>query len=354
MKLYYPKHHYNSQFRGQVFPLLKAYIKDNNFTDAQRIEVYGVSDRDFKLIENIANADVVILPMSWNYYIKNKQLNLAYNCIEEARENGKKVWSITTGDFGVKIPSFKNLTVFRQSGYVSRNQKGHCGFPSIIEDYLLKNNLEKEYLKTKYSLKPVVGFCGLAVNSKRNALLEKAKQIYRNLNSAIGGTHHEAQRIIASSYLRANLLQKLEKHKAIDNRFIIRETYRAGVTKNKASHDTTLEFYNNILNSQYVLCVRGAGNFSVRFYETLMMGRIPLYVHTDGFLPLSDTIDWKSHVVWVDYKDRHRIAEILLEFHQQLDQKQLVALCQKNRKLWEEKLTLSGFFETQKEYILKN
>lgn len=348
MKLYYPVDHYNAQYRRQVFPLLKAFIKHAGFTDAQRILGYGVSERVFIIVDTMRDADVVVLPMSWNYYVTTKQMAMAYGLIEEAEQANKPVWSINTGDFGVKIPYFENLVVYRQSGYVSNKQLGHTGFPSIIEDYVYKHQIEDRYLKSTYSLKPIVGFCGQTNASKLDASKEMIKQILRNLRSGMGFKNSEPQKILATSYLRASLLKELEDNRSIDHRFIKRKQYRAGITKNKETHDTTKAFYNNILESQYVLCVRGAGNFSVRFYETLMMGRIPLYVHTDGYLPLVDTIDWKAHVVWVDYKDRHKTSEILLAFHQQLDQDSLITLFKKNRKLWEEKLTLSGFFEAQK------
>ncbi|MEO5991473.1 MAG: exostosin family protein [Ferruginibacter sp.] len=344
MKLYYPSHHYNSAYRGYVFPLLKAYIKGKGFTDAQRKALYGVSDADFSFVDSMADAQLVVLPMSWNYYALTKQMSMAYALIEEAKKADKLVWTFNAGDFGVKLPCFNNVVVFRQGGYASRNQAGHRGLPSIINDYVRKQHLANSFLNSNYSIKPIVGFCGQSNNSKQNALKEMMKQGVRNIKSTLGFSFWEPQKVLATSYLRGTLLKQLEDNTAIDSHFIKRKQYRAGITENKGTHNTTTEFYNNILESQYVLCVRGAGNFSVRFYETLMMGRIPLYIHTDGYLPLSDEIDWKAHVVWIDYKDRDRIAEILLDFHQQLDQESLIALFQENRKLWEEKLTLSGFF----------
>ncbi|WP_179018600.1 exostosin domain-containing protein [Winogradskyella forsetii] len=348
MKLYYPKDHYNGNYRGQVFPLLKPFIKDAEFTDAQRIRGYGVSERDFIIVLSIKIADVVVLPMSWYYYFLMQKQDLAYALIDEARQMGKQVWSINSGDMGVKLPQFENLIVFRQGGYVSKQQLGHRGFPSIVSDYISKQQLEDGFLNCSYTTRPIVGFCGQANPSKYNALKEMTNQVVRNVQSKLGLRHTELQQILPTSYLRASLLELLESNKEVDNRFIKRRKYRAGVTENKEMHSTTKEFYRNIMESQYVLCVRGAGNFSVRFYETLMMGRIPLYVHTDGFLPLSDLIDWRNHVVWVDYKDRHNISQILLDFHKQLDQHSLCALFKKNRKLWEDKFTLSGFFEAQK------
>lgn len=353
MRLYFPSFLYNAAYRGKIFPLLKPFLKGPNFTDEQRKSFYGVSEADFNFVKTMEEAQVVILPMSWNYYAETKQLDRAYGLISEAKQDNKIVWSINAGDFGVKLPCFENLIVFRQGGYVANNQKGHQAYPSFINDYLTKHQLRDGYLNWSYGLKPTVGFCGQADLSRLNAFKETLKQHFRNIKSNIGFSYLEQQKVVSTSYLRASLLKTLEINPKIDTRFIKRKQYRAGITTNKETHDTTIEFYNNILESEYVLCVRGAGNFSVRFYETLMMGRIPLYVHTDGYLPLSDEIDWKAHVVWVDYKDRHRISEILLDFHQQLDQESLVTLFKKNRKLWEEKLTLSGFFKAQKRKTYK-
>ena len=69
-------------------------------------------------------------------------------------------------------------------------------------------------------------------------------------------------------------------------------------------------------------------------------------MNTDCLLPLENQIDWKSHVVWVDYLDRHRIVDKIIEFHSRLDEKSLCLLLKKNRRLWEDHLQLYSFFNT--------
>ena len=54
---------------------------------------------------------------------------------------------------------------------------------------------------------------------------------------------------------------------------------------------TTLEYYENIKNSDYVLVFKRTGNFSIRLYETLMMGRIPIFINTDCLLPFNNHIN---------------------------------------------------------------
>lgn len=94
-----------------------------------------------------------------------------------------------------------------------------------------------------------------------------------------------------------------------------------------------------------MICIRGGGNFSVRFYEALAMGRIPILIDTDSSLPLSDVIQWKDHVVWVPYKDRNRVDTILIDFHNRLKKEEFEDLQLRNRKLWEDYLRYGSFFK---------
>ena len=109
---------------------------------------------------------------------------------------------------------------------------------------------------------------------------------------------------------------------------------------------TTLEYYNNIREADYVICLRGGGNFSIRFYETLLMGRIPIFINTDCILPLDNEINWRKHLVWIEWEDRNKISTIVRNFHDNLSNNDFCQIQLNNRKLWLEKL--------QPSYILTN
>lgn len=345
MKLYYPKSHYDQSYRGLVFPLLKPFIKGDNFIDAQRIEMYGVSATDFEFTESVGNADWVILTMAWNYYVKTKQKDLAISFVKECGIKGKKVIAYNADDFGVRIPPFENLLVVRPSGYKSKFSKNEYSLPAFISDPLKKYFHTTEIIPRPYRGKPVVGFCGQANSSLLNATKEVLSTTFRNLRFYLGWSRQEPQHLLSTSYLRASVLRRLEESPEVTCNFILRKKYRAGIKTEKDNHQTTLEFYDNIRDSDYVVCVRGAGNFSVRFYETLAMGRIPIFIKTDCALPLEKEIGWRKHVVWVEYNERHRVAEKLIEFHRALSEQEFIDLQLANRKLWEERLRLGGFFK---------
>jgi len=345
MKIFYPKSHYNKAHRGLLFPLLKPFIKVEGFTDAKRIATYGVSEKDFHITELIDEADVVVLTMAWNYYIKTKQEALANNFIKECAKINKKVIAVNAGDFGVGTPYFKNLIILRSSGYKSKFTNNEYALPAFMVDPLKKYFNTTEIFEKPFFARPVVGFCGQANPSLLNAGKEIISTGLRNLKSYMGVSNNEVQQVLSTSFLRASVLKTLQNSEDVETNFILRKKYRAGVTTNKDAHKSTLEFYNNLKDSQYVVCVRGAGNFSVRLYETLAMGRIPVFVNTDCALPFDNLIDWKSHVVWVEAKEIDKIGEKIIDFHYSLSSLDFIDLQKTNRQLWEGKLTLNGFFK---------
>jgi hypothetical protein len=87
----------------------------------------------------------------------------------------------------------------------------------------------------------------------------------------------------------------------MDNRFntnyILRHQFWAG----NPHHPTIVsDFESNMKTSHFNICNRGKGNFSMRFYQTLSAGRIPILLNTDMELPFMDEIDWNKIIVFAD------------------------------------------------------
>lgn len=345
MKLYYPKSHYKPR-RRFVFPLLRPFTKGTNYSDGQRAELYGVSGKDFEFTDTLEDADLTVLTMAWNLYVNTGQVDLAIIFINECKALGKKVLTVNIGDFGVRVPYFENLIMLRSSGYKSKFSENEYALPPFIKDPLIVYFNRKTVVERPYLSKPIIGFCGHANLSRLNAVKEILNTVLRNIKFHLNLSPNEPQQLVSSTFLRASVLNYLQKSSLVTCNFILRKQYRAGVTADKDNHKTTLEFYNNLKNSDYVVCVRGAGNFSIRFYEALAMGRIPVFINTDCALPFDDTLDWKKHVVWVEYEERSKVAEKVVDFHRALSEKDFIDLQLGNRKLWENYLTLGGFFKT--------
>ena len=343
--IYYPKELYNPNYRGQLFPLLKPFLKGNNFTDKERKEMYHISDKEVQLVEDITQADWVILPMSWNYFVKNRMVKKAIDFIEIAKQQHKKVLSFTNGDFGVKVPEISNCIILRQSGDKSKLSDNHFGIPSFIDDPLLKQYQRNDMFINEYQSKPTIGFCGQTNDSVYNSLKEISRTVFRNIHYYLKLSNELPQKIQSTSKLRAKVLSEIKNSIQLTANFIERKKYRAGAVTKEDRMKTKQEFYNNMRDSDYVVAVRGAGNFSVRFYEALAMGRIPVFINTDCLLPLEDKIDWNKHVVWVEENEINQIEEKIIDFHNKLNPESFKRLQETNRKIWEEKLTLGGFFK---------
>ena len=118
---------------------------------------------------------------------------------------------------------------------------------------------------------------------------------YQNLDVPLSGMSLRG-RILESLKKNINLEANIIFRKRKDSRHISKEKYK-------------FEYWNNMLDSPFILCIRGNGNFSVRFYETLALGRIPILIDTDCVLPLSNEIDWNKHCIIVSNGNSDRIAE---------------------------------------------
>lgn len=344
-RLYYPEELYDPKYRGHLFPLLKPFLKNKEYSDSERIKLYATSSSDFILVKDIAQADVVVIPMSWNYYVINKKREQLTEFLRGYSKLGKKIFIYNLGDIGLKIPHFENVLIFRLTVNRLPKPENVIILPPFIQDPLRTHFESSEVRSNTYLETPLVGFCGFAKSSKLDAFRELNKISFQNILSMLGLRNEEPQQLLSSSYFRGKLLRNLTNAKNIRTNFIIRKNYRAGIKTGNRSHPTVVDFFNNIKESDYILCARGSGNFSIRFYETLAMGRIPVYVNTKGALPLENKIDWKDHVVWVDKENVHQMDKILCDFHGQLNSESFLDLQNRNRKLWEEQLRLGPYFK---------
>lgn len=138
-------------------------------------------------------------------------------------------------------------------------------------------------------------------------------------------------------------MKLLARSPLVETRFVVRKRYRGGATSAEARDKTTREFYQNIAETDYTLCVRGGGNFSKRFYETLAMGRIPMLLDTDCLLPFEPELDWNKYIVRVPREQLRSLPYEVAKHFATLGETGLAASKRACRRLWEEKLTFGGF-----------
>ena len=347
MKIYIANKNLPIQNKKSLFILTRPFLKENNWQfDIVEFEKYNLSQETIQYELHVNQADIVLIPLPINYYYSTNNKHLLEEVNLACIENNISAYAYIGGDFGLSYPTFSNIIYFRQGGFKSQLSKNDKGFIVGLSDHFqrlyqqetIKPNLKKEV--------PTIGFCGHASLSILKKGKEYVKFILENVKRFTKKPFNTVyEPLFASAYERAKLLKAFEGSNKVKTNFILRAHYRGGAITEAERTATTIEYYNNILESDYVLCVRGAGNFSVRFYETLMMGKIPIFVNTDCLMPFEDKINWKKHVVWVEWKDKKDIAQIVTDFHINLSANEFVHLQMNNRKLWKETLSVKGMLK---------
>lgn len=263
MNIYIPDIDFSNPSRKLLFLLTRPFYTAKGWDNDAKVRQRWKVTEDFSYTDSIQTADVFFIPHPVNTY-NNKQLE-EFNAL--CLQHNICGYGYISGDFGKKFPEFSQLTYFRMGGFKSQLSENNKGFPVMIPDRCEKIYGTPEVELRKKEELPVVGFCGHAHRSIWKFGKEKGAFIRENLNRFIKNPfRNDYEPLFASGYERAKLLKHLEKSSAIKTNFIYRKQYRAGAVTREARAATTIEYFDNIKKSDYVLCVRGAGNFSVRLY----------------------------------------------------------------------------------------
>ena len=109
--------------------------------------------------------------------------------------------------------------------------------------------------------------------------------------------------------------------------FTITDSFNIGGLDDVVMYGKFYVTFTDMKGNVYNLCVRGAGNYSQRLYETLASGRIPVYVESGGRLPFDHMHDYLSDPPFVYVTDLDKISETVVEFHETHDLKVQMDKC---------------------------
>ncbi len=192
-----------------------------------------------------------------------------------------------------------NVILFRTSLFKSKKNNNEFLLPYLWDCYSMS---EKPLAK---SSKPKVGFCG-------------------NVNKNLGN--------------RLTTIKVLELNPNIVTDFILRETFWGG-----KPHDEKLknEYIFNLINSHFTICNRGRGNFAIRFYQALSLGRIPVLIDTDMVFPFEENINWDEVIIKAN--NELELAEKIVVWWQNKSDLDVISAQLKCREIYEQYLTASSF-----------
>ncbi len=322
----------NEENRSYVFPL----VFDLYFSNSKFLSKY------YSLTDNIEDSDIIVLPLEYAFMLKNYN-NYLNPFFKHTKKFNKPIWIYSGGDFGISLedPQIYN---FRLGGFKSKLNDRTIILPSFVSDPYLEY-LNKTFTPLKKEEAPSIGFVGHAKDG--NVKLIKEFLIYLGINikrlSKLEFTDYQS--FYPSSIKRAKYLNYLKLDDFLETDFIFRDKYRGGFTSEENKKKTTIEFYKNLYENPYTFCMRGGGNFSVRFYETLAVGRIPVLLDTDCLLPLANNINWNEHCIILNDSEYKSLSNKIVNFHNNINEKGFIEIQNSNRKLWEDFLTRHSFFK---------
>lgn len=328
--------------RFVIVPFLHPFLATDK-TKEDLIEQYGDWFTHIEMVCDIALCHVVMPAHYINFYYKNKKQQTLFDINRLAIVNNKLTVCWTSGDSGV-TPPLQHFHLYRLGGYLSRNEGNQFCFPSFIPDVAkahFNGKIPEPYAKTP---KPVIGFCGQGKAGYRKLIIDIARVLKMRLYKLAGRTYEDAEELRCSAFDRSAMLDILERSPLIITNFIRHKQYRAGAKTAEEKKAGNELFYTNLIASQYILCYRGTGNFSVRLYETMACGRIPILVGSDNNLPFRYEIDWHQFPA-IDRKDIKHLPQKIAEFHDMLSPTAFVKLQHEARLIWESYLYHQSFMK---------
>lgn len=341
IKIYTDKKYLQQEYRKHVFPLLL----DVYFLKESELKEY------YKLSDSLEESQLAIYPLNVVYAIRSGKQGEMDDFVSSANDHQKKVWIYSGGDMGLSL-EYKGVTVFRLGGFHSKMSSDTEILPSFIQDPI-RTHFKGDLQLAEKEEAPAIGFVGHAQGGFVKWFKEALNHVKWAIKWGFNKKTSDYQSFYPSSVRRAHYLKMLQNDPELHCRFILRNKYRAGAEDVEMLKQTTSEFYKNISETLYTFNIRGVGNFSVRFYETLAMGRIPVLVNTECRLPLHEEVDWNAHAIILDEKDIRQLPHRIKAFHSSRSDAELQRIQENNRKLWLEKLHRNGYFKTIHDQFIK-
>jgi hypothetical protein len=309
----------NELFRGQAFKYLTEPIVE--------------------IAENPDQSDFILLPHNY----QSAKNNPAYwsDFIKFSKNSGKPLIIFAVGDKDEKI-NVPNSIIFKYSMYKSSQGKNEIKMPTYVEDLALY----KPVGFRRKGARPIVGFCGWGDYADLQNRLKSYLKYFAIDARKLLFLNPELEVRKKGIYFRKKALKNLSDSELIGTNFIIRKSHSAHKKTIELSPEQAREEYiNNIAESDFSLAVRGDANESMRFYEILSLGRIPILIDTDIVLPLESEIDYDEFILRIHYKDIGKADKIISEFYKNLTEEKFLNMQKKAREAFEKYLRTDAFLK---------
>jgi hypothetical protein len=304
--------------------------------------------REFLELTDLEDADVAVFPLGGRALLRLPDgAERARAFADAARALGKPTAFFfdnadTRGHLDPPFP-VADAFVLRGSLFRSRRGQREHALPGFHDDLVAATGGN---LPVRKKREPVVSFCGAVIPehaAPRNAR-ERARKVFGDSRRFIWRLQRRHEEDL---FARSRAIDALCAQDDVATSIVVRESGGGG-TWERFDEDrwnvARQEFLENMVDSDYVLCARGDGNWSIRFYEALCLGRIPIVIDTDLVMPYDSLVSWRDYGVWIDRSEIGAIGAKVAEYHERMGDAEFEDRQRECRRLWEEYLSPVGFF----------
>lgn len=306
----------------------------------------------FEVVATPDASDFILIPHSYNA-IQKKAPTYLDDAVYFSLQKKKPLLLFAYGDDDSDI-TLENTVILRYSQYRHRKRQNEIIVPLYAPDGALETPL---FFLEKHAGTPTVGFCGFAkYPSLRSAVKAFARNFLWEVTALFRGKPIVRARK-GGIYFRKKILAKLSDSSHIKSVFIVRNFFSSHKKTIRIDSDRVRqEFLDNITKNDLALTVRGDGNASMRFYEVLSLGRIPVVLDTDGLLPLEDIIDYHNFCLFVPFEKINCADTLIRKFYDEISPEDFLRKQKLAREMFAKYLRVDKFYEllfSRPEEILK-
>ncbi len=309
---------------------------------SQLFQPIEVPVRDiFNIVDSIDASDAILFPHDYASVMYDSGFIETYQ--ELSKVHKKKIIVFSLSDRDIFVP-LENAIILRTSAYRYKLRPNEIIVVPFIEDL---GAMYGVVFRNKENKTPTVGFTGLAswpnVSSR---VIAHIRQIQLFLRTFISG-RKEFLAHTQGIFLRRKAISALEASQHVRPIVTIRHSFSGlartiGLDPEKARS----EYIQTMQESDFCLAPKGDGNYSLRFYEALSLGRIPVLVDTETVLPFEDRIKYDDVIIRVPMQDVKNIGNIIADEYTHMTKDEFIQRQQKARKIFEEFLKPEKFYTT--------
>jgi hypothetical protein len=300
-------------------------------------------------VKKIQDCDVAIFPHKAFHPESLQRNDLCFAAVQTAKAYNKPIIVDAASDSDVPL-DLPSAQVLRFGIYRTLQKPYETERPYWFPHYTYQ---ALSSLPIHPPQQPIVGFCGTTASEGKWFKVGRALPLAISKKLLSQGKYAQPVDIRIkkgmSHSLRAKCLDILAKDSRVKDNFDV--TNQLQDYYNPANSNRKLleqKFVANMGDCLYNLCVRANGNYTSRFFMTLIAGRIPLVLDTDCVFPWEE----KVHMVKVPVQALDRIGDFVIQHFESFSDRALMEMQQENREVYQKYMVPHKFIPNFVESVI--